>query len=90
MEEEKGFKFCKFNSSIDFLNCKDINITSGLCDECEEGYFLTLGDSRCTKYQNCFQSVYGVCTECNLGFYLNKKRGNAKERNILLFFVKKL
>ena len=54
MEEEKGFKFCKFNSSIDFLNCKDINITSGLCDECEEGYFLTLGDSRCTKYQNCF------------------------------------
>ena len=80
IEGENGFKFCKFNSSIDFLNCKDINITSGLCNECEEGYYLTQGDSRCTKYQNCFQSIYGVCIECNLRFYLNKKEGKCKRK----------
>ena len=80
MEEENGFKFCKFNSSIDFINCKNINTTTGYCDECEENYFLNVGDKRCTKTPNCYESLYGVCTECNSGFYLNKKEGECKRK----------
>ena len=77
-EGENGFKFCKFNSSIDFTNCKKINTTNGLCEKCEDDYYLNLGDKRCTKIQNCFESVFGICTECNPGYYLNKKEGKCK------------
>ena len=73
IEGENGFKFCKYNSSIDFANCAKINMTSGLCEKCEDDYYLNLGDKRCTKTKNCFESVFGVCTECGPGYYLNKK-----------------
>ena len=78
--EEKGFKFCKFSSSIDFINCKIINKTTGLCEECEENYYLDQGDKRCTKTNNCYESVYGVCGECNMGYYLNKKENDCKRK----------
>lgn len=77
---ENDFNYCKYNSSIDFLNCIKINTTTGLCDECEDGYYLNLGDRRCTKTENCNQSVYGVCVECAPGFYLNKKEEKCKRK----------
>ena len=56
--------------SIDFTNCRKINMTSGLCEDCEDNYYLNLGDKRCTKIQNCFESVFGKCIECNPGYYI--------------------
>ena len=80
MEEENGFKFCKYNSSIDFINCKEINTTTGLCDLCEDNYYLNTGDKRCIKTKNCYESIFGICTECNAGFYLNKKEEECKTK----------
>jgi hypothetical protein len=80
IEVENGFKFCKYNSSIDFNNCKKVNTSTGFCDECEKGYFLNLGDRRCTETENCFESIYGICSQCNPGFYLNKKEEECKRK----------
>ena len=80
MEEENGFKFCKYNSSIDFVNCKMINTTTGFCDLCEDNYYLNMGDRRCVKTQNCYESIFGICSECNPGFYLNKKEEECKRK----------
>ena len=74
------FSFCKFNSSIDFANCKEINLTTGFCDSCEDGYYLNEGDKRCIKTDNCYESAYGICSECNPGYYLNKKEGKCKRK----------
>jgi hypothetical protein len=74
------FSFCKFNSSIDFVNCKEINLTTGFCDLCEDGYYLNEGDKRCIKTDNCYESAYGICSECNPGYYLNKKEGECKRK----------
>ena len=79
-EEENGFKFCKYNSSIDFINCKTINRSTGFCDECEEDFYLNMGDRRCTKTKNCYESIYGICSQCNPGFYLNKKEEKCKRK----------
>ena len=72
--EKTGFNICKNLNSDDLKNCKIINITNGLCNICQEGYFINKGDYKCTKTDNCFESIYGVCTSCIDGYYLNKKR----------------
>ena len=66
-------KSCKSLSSSDLKNCKIINETNGLCDVCDEGFYLNNGDKRCITTDNCFSSSFGVCTSCNEGYYLNKK-----------------
>ena len=43
---ENNFKICKSLLSKDLKNCKNINITTGFCEECEENYFLNKGDQR--------------------------------------------
>lgn len=73
MEEENGFKFCKYKLSSDFLNCKTINTTTGYCEACEDNYYLNSGDKRCIKIENCYESAFGVCTECDPIYYLYKK-----------------
>ena len=65
-------KTCKPLSSSDLKNCKKINESNGLCEACEEGFFLNEGDKRCIITENCFNSAFGVCILCNKGFYLNK------------------
>ena len=77
---DNGFKYCKYNSSLDFANCQVINETTGFCDLCEDGYYLNAGDRRCIKTNNCYESVYGVCSECNPGYYLNKKENDCKRK----------
>ena len=66
-------KICKYKNSDDLKNCKEINIENGLCENCEEGYFLNTGDKKCSKTENCSESIYGNCISCYIGYYLNKK-----------------
>ena len=66
-------KVCK-NLNLDNLkNCKNINNSNGLCEECEENYYLTKEDNKCIEIDNCKYAVYGVCQKCVSGFYLDKK-----------------
>ena len=65
-------KICKSLDSEDLKNCKTINITNGLCNECEKGYFLNKGDFKCIENDNCLLSIFGTCIECIDGYYLNK------------------
>ena len=67
------FKICKSLNTEDFKNCKEINKEKGYCWECEDGYFSNGGDGKCTKIENCYESMYGNCLSCNYNYYLNKK-----------------
>ena len=66
-------QICKNLNSEDFKNCHNISLINGLCEECEEGYYLNKGDKKCTKTENCYESSFGVCQRCNYFYYLNKK-----------------
>ena len=83
--DKNNFKFCKSLFSQDLKNCKKINITNGLCNECEENYFLNYGDKKCSKTSNCSESNYDFCIECISGFYLDKKQNKCiKQENQFL------
>ena len=69
----KEIKICKYLNSEDFKNCRNISLINGLCEECEEGYYLNEGDKKCTKIENCYESSFGVCRRCSYFYYLNKK-----------------
>ena len=71
--ESNSFKLCKSTLSTDLKNCKSIDKTNGLCQSCEEGYYLNKGDKKCSNIENCYESSYGKCKKCNSGYYLNKK-----------------
>ena len=81
-----NFKFCKYLFSEDLLNCQKINTESGLCEKCKEGFYLTFGDKKCIKTENCEESSYGLCTKCGLSYYLDK----SKEECILKFQSKNM
>ena len=68
----KELKICKSINSDDLKNCKRINTIKGICVECEPGFYKNIGDNRCTKTENCYESVFGVCLKCNDYYYLNK------------------
>ena len=67
------FKLCKNINIDDFKYCKEIDIEKGVCLSCEDGYFLNFEDKKCTKTENCNESIYGNCISCYIGYYLNKK-----------------
>ena len=79
------FKLCKYLYTDDFKHCKEINTDNGKCLECEDGYFLNLGDKKCNEIEKCYESIYGNCLSCNYGYYLNKKdkKCNVKAKNFL-------
>ena len=85
---EDQFQICKNKNSEEFKNCNYINSNTGLCEECEEGYFLTEGNSKCIKTENCYESTFGICNQCNEGFYLNKKSNECKEITDLFYYCK--
>ena len=66
-------KICKYINSDDFKNCEEIDKEKGVCQACKDGYFLNTGDKKCSKTENCNESIYGNCISCYIGYYLNKK-----------------
>lgn len=81
-------KMCKSVLNEDFKNCKKINSGLGICEICEDGYYLNSGDKKCTKTKNCYESIFGVCNTCNSGFYLDKKNSECKEKYGIFNFCK--
>ena len=86
--EEKSPKICKSLSSQDLKNCKKVNQTYGLCEECNEGYNLTAGDSKCVETENCYESSFGTCISCDVGYYLNKKKASCEKTIDTFYFCK--
>ena len=78
---DNEFKMCKSLNTDDFKNCKEINKQNGYCWECENGYFINGGDKKCTKVENCYESMYGNCIKCNYGYYLNKKENKCYKKS---------
>ena len=80
--EDNKVKICKYLSSELYKNCKNINATNGICEECEEGYYLSL-ENKCTNVENCKESLFGNCISCNNSYYFDKKsdKCNKKDEN---------
>ena len=78
---DSKYKYCKSISSVDFLNCKEIDINNGECKLCMEGYYLNEGDKRCIKIQNCYESIFGNCISCIHNYYLDKKENECKKKD---------
>ena len=70
---EDSIQICKSLNSEDLKNCLEISTTKGVCEKCEEGYYLNLGDKKCTKTEHCSESSFGICKKCSNYYYLNKK-----------------
>ena len=86
--EENGPKICKDLNSEDLKNCKQVNTINGFCEECNEGYNLNPGDSKCIDVENCYESSFGECTSCDVGYYLNKKKGICEKSIDTFYFCK--
>ena len=78
---DNDFKMCKSLKADDFKNFKEINKQNGYCWACEDGYFINGGDKKCTKVENCNESIYGNCIKCNYGYYLNKKENRCYKKS---------
>ena len=76
--ENTGYLICKSLELEDFQNCANIDSITGLCTACKGGYFLSNGDKKCTKIENCDESSFGVCKSCSTGYYLDKKSNKCK------------
>ena len=74
-------KMCKSFDSDELINCLEIDINTGLCKSCQEGYYLNSGDSKCGKTQYCHESSYGVCTKCSMSYYLDKSTQECKMKD---------
>ena len=83
-----NFKLCKSKNSDDFLNCEKIDAIKGVCEKCEEGYYLNKGDKKCIKIENCKESIFGNCITCITGYYYNKKIDKCIEKTDNLIFCK--
>ena len=68
-----GIKICKSLKSEDLKNCKKIDTEKGICQECEDGFYLSRDDRKCTLTDNCEESSFGICRKCTFGYYLDKK-----------------
>ena len=73
-------KICKSLNSEDLKNCANINMINGLCDKCQEGFYLNTGDKKCIDVENCDKSSFGICIKCSLNYYLDKKDDKCKEQ----------
>ena len=47
-----GIQLCKSLNSEDLKNCAKIDTEKGICEKCEEDYYLNLGDKKCTKTEH--------------------------------------
>ena len=76
----KEITICKSLKLDDFKNCLKINTEIGICEECEEGFYLNHGDKKCSKVENCNESAYGICKICKDGFYLDKNENKCNDQ----------
>ena len=83
----KNINVCKSLNLEEFRNCEKFG-DDGTCEKCDEGYYLGSGDKKCTKTENCKESIYGKCIECTKGFYLDKKEEKCKQQNGKLSYCK--
>ena len=78
--KEDGIQICKSLHSEDLKNCLTIDTEKGICEKCKEGFYLNLGDKKCTKTEHCSESSFGVCRKCSNYYYLNKAKGACLEQ----------
>ena len=77
-DNTKNFNWCKSKNSEDLKNCEKFDEILGICQKCDENYFLNKGDNKCTKIENCFQSSFGVCQKCIDRYYFNQIENKCK------------
>ena len=87
-EYYEGIKVCKSKNSPDFKNCNETDLSTGFCLQCEEGFHLGEEDFICTHIQNCSKSIFGICTKCFTGYYLDKKNNECIFQNKTLINCK--
>ena len=78
--KEKDFRLCKSLSIEDYKNCKEINYETGFCSICEDNFYLTSGDKKCVRIENCKESIFGNCISCNNNYYYNKIEDKCLEK----------
>ncbi len=71
---------CKWIFSENLKFCEKINIKDGNCEKCKEGFYLNTEDKKCSKTENCSQSVFGVCIKCKEDYFLNKKEDKCEKQ----------
>lgn len=86
--DKNSFQICKSINSDDLKNCKTINFLNGFCEECEDGFYLSSGDLKCGKTENCYENIYGICTSCIEGYCLNKKANKCIKNNEDFYYCK--
>lgn len=64
-------------------NCISINYChkgGSRCTKCFDGYYPTINKDACVITENCYvgDKVVGVCTQCDIGYYLDYKDGQCK------------
>lgn len=86
--DKNSFKICKSKNTEDLKYCEIINTLNGLCEKCQEGFYLNSGDLKCSEIENCYQANYGVCLSCIEGYYLNKKANKCLKNNENFIYCK--
>ena len=83
--EGYSYNICKYKLSDDLKNCAEIDFYKGICNKCNDGFFLNSEDKKCTNTKNCKKSSFGICNYCEERYYLDKNDNNlCKEKKFLL------
>ena len=84
----ENINICKSIYLEEFKNCEKINTVDGICENCFDGYFLNSEDKKCTKTENCKESIFDKCILCDKGYYLDKREGKCKEQKGNMLYCK--
>ena len=85
---QNELKICRYTLIDYYKNCQEINYETGLCKVCQKDYYLTSGDYKCIKENNCKESIFGNCISCNNGYYYNKKENKCKLKDFDFIYCK--
>ena len=86
--DKNSFQICKSENTEDLKHCEEINNLTGLCDKCQDGYYLGKTDLKCTETENCSESVFGICSSCDDGYCLDKKNNKCIKNDEILVHCK--
>ena len=62
----KKINICKSLHLEEFRNCQQFK-EDGTCEKCIDRFASDSGDKKCTKAENCKESIYEKCIEHNKG-----------------------